>query len=372
MDVYRVLQLFLAWFLRTPVLFGTLLAGLSAPATSHDNEINSSQTPNTAVAAIQTPAPSGSAQLQAAEAAVELNEHDAKLLALPTTRDHIGRVVVPVMVNDQGPFRFIVDTGANHSTISPGLVQRLGLKSAEASSILLDGITGTTQVSYVVVDRLQAGDLTMTATALPIVWAPVMAGADGILGAAGLEEKSLLVDFQRNRVVISRAVEAVVRRDAMKLHAVRLTRGLITLETRVGHVPVIAVLDTGSERTLGNIALRDALTKMPSSDRAVVQITSVYGATKEVEEGEIRACPPISLDTMRITDVAVVFGRFHIFKVWGMENRPAMIIGMDVLGTLATLGIDFKSQDVYFAGARVGNPFTPMNAGALGEQVQKH
>ena len=55
------------------------------------------------------PAPSASA------------EKDDLLFASPTTRDHIGRVVVPVTLNGQGPFRFIVDTGANHSTISPQL-----------------------------------------------------------------------------------------------------------------------------------------------------------------------------------------------------------------------------------------------------------
>src|SRR5882762_5004656 len=142
---------------------------------------------------------------------------DALLFASPTTRDHIGRVVVPVMVNGQGPFRFIVDTGANHSTISPRLARELGLKPAEEASIILDGITGTAQVSFVTIDRLQAGDLTMGRTDLPVVWAPVMAGADGILGAAGLTEKSLVIDFQRNRVAISRGVKAEVRAKATRI-----------------------------------------------------------------------------------------------------------------------------------------------------------
>jgi CheY-like chemotaxis protein len=101
---------------------------------------------------------------------------DALLFASPTTRDHIGRVVVPVMVNGRGPFRFIVDTGANRSTISPRLVRELGLKPAAEASIILDGITGTAQVSFVTIDRLQAGDLTIGSTDLPVVWAPVMAG----------------------------------------------------------------------------------------------------------------------------------------------------------------------------------------------------
>src|SRR5487761_1383015 len=44
------------------------------------------------------------------------------LFACPTSLDHIGRIVASVMVDGRGPFRFIIDSGANHSTISPHLV----------------------------------------------------------------------------------------------------------------------------------------------------------------------------------------------------------------------------------------------------------
>jgi predicted aspartyl protease len=278
--------------------------------------------------------------------------HDEALLfASPTTRDHIGRVIVPVMINGRGPFRFIVDTGANHSTISPGLVQTLGLQPSEAASVVLDGITGSAQVTFVKVDRLQAGEMTIEGTALPVVSADVMSGADGILGAAGFTTKSLMVDFQHNRVAIARSVATGVRAEAMKVKGVRLMHGLITLEARVGGVRVQAVIDTGSERTLGNVALRDAL-RMPGRPGAVVQVTSVYGATEKIEAGEIRIAPTIAIDSLRITDVAIVYGDFHIFKVWEMADKPALIIGMDVLGTVPALGIDFETHDVYLAGVR--------------------
>jgi hypothetical protein len=284
---------------------------------------------------------------------------DAALLASPTTRDHIGRVVVPVMINGQGPFRFIVDTGASHSTISPGLVHALGLKPTEVPSILLQGITGSAQVAGVTIDRLQAGALTVSGTPMPVVWAPVMAGADGILGAAGLGEQSLEVDFQHNRVVIAPVVDSAMRADSMRVHGLRLTDGLLTLDTHVGHVPVRAVVDTGSPRTLGNLALRDAM-GIRRTAGVMARVTSVYGATEDVERGEVIAAPVISVGSLRIVDVELVCGDFHIFKVWKMENKPAMIIGMDVLGTVASLGIDFKNQDVYLASARVtGDPFRP-------------
>jgi predicted aspartyl protease len=274
------------------------------------------------------------------------------------------------MINDRGPFRFIVDTGANHSTISPGLARELGLTPTQAPSIVLDGITGSAQVSFVTIDRLQAGDLTIESTALPVVWAPVMAGAQGILGAAGLTEKSLLVDFQRNRVTISRAVEVAVRAKSMKVHAVRLGGGLMTLETRVGGIPVRAVIDTGAERTLGNLALRNAL-RARRTRGVLATLTSVYGATQDVESGEIQIVPPIIIESLRITDVAMVFGDFHIFNVWGMHDKPAMIIGMDVLGTVDSLSIDFKNQDVYVGAARGKNDVFSVMRGMTAETAQK-
>lgn len=295
--------------------------------------------------------PSAAPPVMAARAAIAPARQGSLLFASPTTRDHVGRVTVPVTINGKGPFRFIVDTGANHSTITPDLVQKLGLQPSEAASIVLDGITGSAQVTFVNIDRLQAGEMTIEATAMPVVSADIMGGADGILGAAGFTTNSLMVDFQHNRVAISRNVAAAVRTEAQKVHALRQAHGLITLETRVGGVPVLAVIDTGSERTLGNLALRDAL-RMPGRPAAVAQVTSVYGATEKIEAGEIRIAPTIVIQSLRIIDVAIVYGDFHIFKVWEMTDKPAMIIGMDVLGTVPALGIDFERQDVYLAGVR--------------------
>jgi predicted aspartyl protease len=293
----------------------------------------------------------------------------ASLFALPTTHDHIGRVVVAAMVNGKGPFRFIVDTGATNSTVTPGLVHALGLQPSEVRSIVLNGITGTAQVSAVTLDSLQAGDLTVDQLVAPVVWAPVMAGADGILGAAGLTGRSLSVDFERNRVRISRGVEMAVRAEALKIHATSVTHGLITLSMQVGGVRALAVIDTGSERTLGNPALRDAL-KLRTRTGAEALVTSVYGATEQVERGEIWVAPIILIDSLRINGVQVVYGDFHIFKVWGMQNTPAMIVGMDILGTVGSLGIDFKNEDVYFTSSRANTTtFTP--TGNLSSTLQK-
>jgi predicted aspartyl protease len=292
-----------------------------------------------------------------------LSRDESLLFALPTTRDHVGRVVVAAIVNGKGPFRFIVDTGATHSTITPDLMRALGLTPTDMPTIVLNGITGTAQVSAVTLDKLQTGDLSVDGLLVPVVESQVMVGADGIFGAAGLTQKSLSVDFLRNRVEISGTVKAAVRAEALRLHATRVTHGLMILPMQVGGVHAFAVIDTGSERTLGNLALRDALNERRRPG-TVAQVTSVYGATAQVEPGEIWRVPTLIIDTLRINDVNVVYGDFHIFKVWDLQSKPAMIIGMDVLGTVSSLGIDFKNQDVYLTNSTVA-PRTFAQPGVL-------
>ena len=56
--------------------------------------------------------------------------------------------------------------------------------------------------------------------------------------------------------------------------------------------------------------------------------------------------PLIDLGAIKIGGVALVFGDFHIFQAWGMTDRPAMILGMDVLGTVNAFAIDFPHDEI--------------------------
>jgi predicted aspartyl protease len=276
------------------------------------------------------------------------SDSDSPLFASPTRLDRIGRIMVPVMINGQGPFKLVVDTGASHSTISTQLAETLKLVPAEDSGVRVNGITGSALLPTVEVDRLQAGDLVIEHAHLPVIWTPVMADADGILGVAGLKDERLLVDFRHDRVVITRSFGRAALTNFLKISAKRVSGGLLMIPGRMGGVSVKAIIDTGSERTLGNRALQEALrARARRHDPTVDGITNVYGATSEISPGELEVAPPIKLDTVTLARVTVCYGDFHIFKVWDLEKEPAVIVGMDVLGTVYALGIDFAKSELY-------------------------
>jgi hypothetical protein len=48
----------------------------------------------------------------------------------------------------------------------------------------------------------------------------------------------------------------------------------------------------------------------------------------------------------------VIFADFHVFKLWGLDQEPAMLIGMDMLGVLERLVIDYRRNEVSMYGER--------------------
>src|SRR5262245_20212298 len=98
------------------------------------------------------------AVLEAAPArACESIDPGAPNVAGTTSKDSVGRAVALVSINGQGPFRFIIDTGANRSVLSRTLAERLGL--APSGEGVVHSIDGAEPATLVHVESLSFGDL---------------------------------------------------------------------------------------------------------------------------------------------------------------------------------------------------------------------
>jgi predicted aspartyl protease len=268
----------------------------------------------------------------------------ADLYAAPTTMDHIGRVIAPVMINGQGPFRFVVDTGANYSVVTRDLARRLALAPNSGDGVRLNGVTGAQQVPTVSIDKLEVGDLTRRNLNLPVLES-VMSAADGILGMDEFEDMRLVVDFVRNRINISRS-RGQRATGSFLSSPVHLRFGHLMVATvEIGGVVTRAVIDTGAQRTLGNLALRDALVRHHHGGGRSER-TDVFGVTDSVQEGEYADTPPITVGNAQLSTVVVTYGDIYVFKLWSLDKTPSLLLGMDVLGVLDTLIVDYKLKEI--------------------------
>jgi predicted aspartyl protease len=283
--------------------------------------------------------------LSPAPARAELSE-DEHLYVAPTDEDGIGRIAAPVMINGQGPFRFILDTGANQSVLTKRVVDAVGLTLVPESQLMLHGVTGSLVVQAAKVDSLQTGDLIQSDLKVAVLNS-VMGGADGILGTQGFEGLRVTVEFNRDRISIERSRGQRARHNEGRIPAKTRFGRLLVVNGHVGAIRVKAVIDTGAQMTLGNIALRDALLRRRKNNHGD-QDVRVVGLDETSQIGRYLRTPMIRLGEAEIEGVPIVYGDIHVFKMWELQEEPALLVGMDILGSLEKLVIDYRREEIQF------------------------
>ena len=269
----------------------------------------------------------------------------------PTRRDEIGRIWAPVLINGRGPFRLVLDTGASSSGVTAMVALALGIPTDESPPVTLRGVTGEATVPTIKVDTLSVGDLSVDSPVLPIV-PDALGGAEGILGSEGLKNKRIFIDFHHDQISITYSRDERASRGFLTV-PFRLIHGeLIVIDATVGQIHTKAIIDTGGQTTIGNLALRDALQERNLGFHG--RPDQIIGATRAVEKGELIDTPAIAMGNVSIRDYGVTYADVYIFKHWKFTSEPAIMIGMDALGTLDTLIIDYRRKELQIRTAKPG------------------
>ncbi len=260
----------------------------------------------------------------------------------PTQRDRIGRIWAPVMLNGQGPFRLVLDTGANRSVIVDRVAEALGESARSKARLQVRGVTGTAVVPVARVETMEIGDLLLAPVDLPIV-PDVFGGADGVLGNEGLLDKRIVIDFRRDLISIKRSWREPPGPEFQTLPITFRQSHLLVVDVLIGRVSAKAVIDTGAPDTLGNTALLEAL-KRSARDAPDAEIV---GVTLDVELGKRVPVPTIRMQNILIRGATMTFSDVHIFRHWRMTREPTMLLGMDVLGVLDQVIIDYATRELH-------------------------
>jgi predicted aspartyl protease len=265
----------------------------------------------------------------------------------PNTRDRIGRIWAPVTINGKGPFRLVLDTSANSSAVIPSVADRLGITPHPTGRVKLIGVTGTAVVETIEIESMSAGELSFGSSKLPIV-ADVFGGAEGVLGPKGFSDKRIFIDFRNDLIRIARSNGKAAEPGFTRIPVTTNRNQLLMFYILVGGVKTQAILSTGGPQTLGNSALREALLKRA---REGVE-ADVVGVTLDIVQGQSIAVPPIVLGDLVIRNTRITFADTVIFEQWKLTREPAMLIGMNVIGALDALAIDYKMQELQLRARR--------------------
>ncbi len=219
----------------------------------------------------------------------------------------------------------------------------LGIPLDQSPPVMLRGVTGSATVPTIKVNNLSVGELDMVATVLPIV-PDALGGAEGILGYEGLSNKRIFIDFRHDKITISYSRDDRTGLGFIKVPFKSLRGQLIVVGVMIDQIRVKAIIDTGGQTTIANLALRDALARHRRQLKGTPD--QIVGATKDIQEGEVIPMPAIDFGSIQIKDSGVTFGDLFIFKQWDLTEEPAILIGMDALGLFDALVIDYRRHEL--------------------------
>ena len=260
------------------------------------------------------------------------------------------RLNVDVHVNGRGPYRFVVDSGADTSVVGLRIVRDLQLPLGTPAT--LNGMTERSIVDRVKVESLSLGPTTIEDLQLPALNEGDV-GGQGMIGIDALVRQRILMDFEKRQIKVEDAnTPAKAMADEIVVTARRSRGQLILTHVRASGFSLDAVIDTGAEMTIGNPLLRAKLVRRHQK----FELVKAIGVTGKELELEVAVIPELQIGGILIRNLPVAFADLPPFHVFGIADEPALFLGTDVLQTFRKVSLDFRARKVRFQLRRCSTP----------------
>ena len=262
-----------------------------------------------------------------------------------TGKDTAGRAVALIDINGEGPFRFILDTGANRSVLSQALATRLGLSQSGVG--VVHSVDSAELAVLVNVESLSFGTLRLSGGETPVLDSPMLDGEHGLLGVDGMAGRLLHVDFTKNCVEIYEDAAPISTKGWLSVPARVRFGSLLMVQGEIMGVRVNVLIDTGSDISLANEHFREALLTVGA--RSIEYRNGhAFTAGRPIVLARRVWTPRLFLGRTVVENVNAYIGDFHIFDLWGLQDEPTLLIGMDVLARAREMAIDYENGVVHF------------------------
>ncbi|HYD26588.1 retroviral-like aspartic protease family protein [Brevundimonas sp.] len=280
----------------------------------------------------------------------ESGEAEPRLLA-----NLLTRMALRVTINGRRGAVFVLDTGAGRTVISEDLAQAWNLPARPP--LLVHGLTAAQLAPSVHIERLGVGRRRIEDLQAPVFPRSVLA-ADGLLGLDVLGRFRLDLDIAARRVQLTPSGPDVVAVGSAGHRATRLRSqerparhgryGALILTGFAEDREIDVFVDTGAQYSIGNLALLAAV----GGDPAGLERTTVYGVTGQILAAASGRVRDLRLGPHRLGPTPLLFADLHAFQVLELIERPALLIGADLLYRFREVTLDYGRSRMAFRGLR--------------------
>jgi predicted aspartyl protease len=253
-------------------------------------------------------------------------------------------ILLPVRVNDQGPFQFILDTGAGTSLLSPELAQKIGAKIIGAKEGQSAG--GKVSVSLAKVGSLAVGDtrrenIDVGIVDLSQIAKTIGAKIDGDLGYNFFNAFQITIDYNNCEIWFDdpKRVEyfGAPARATMPLRLANPAKPLILVDAYLnGRGPFQFAVDTGTSTT----AITPELAKQLGVSGSPIGPVTTGGAHVNVTAGTV---PSFAVGSAKVDNMAVVVADFFAMLSQAVGAKLDGIVGYNFLRNYKVV-IDYPDE----------------------------
>lgn len=256
------------------------------------------------------------------------------------------QLTIGVRINGKGPFRFVVDTGADRSMISEELALALHLPIGRPMKV--QGIVRSLKAKSVPVARLQFGSVVRDNIEMPIL-PRKMLQADGYLGLDAIGRQRVVFDFKHRTMQVSEPRSVWLLDGSGRGYETRISAPgygghLRSVECVVDGVFTVAFIDTGAEVSVCNGPLqRKLLEKSPAY--AGTRDISLTGVTGGTSTGRVINVKTILFGNLEFTGCELAVADLDVFKIWDLTDKPALLIGLNFLKQFSMVSVDYGRHE---------------------------
>jgi predicted aspartyl protease len=269
-------------------------------------------------------------------------------LPVAASTDTANHLTVNVQIDGHGPYRFVVDTGADRSVLAAEVSVELRLLHGQR--VLMEGAVREVATDTVLIEEFSIGSIKCRHRMVPIL-PRSMLQADGYLGLDALDGHRVIFDFKNRTLQLSaprsRIGAVLLRPNETRIRATGSSGHLRAVDCIVDGVAATAFIDTGAELSAANSLLLSALAarKPTIYQPRAITLTDVTGG--EIS-GNVAIVDKIQLQDVQFTNCPLVIADFRIFDVWGLHQQPAVLIGMNFLRQFSKVSIDYGLKELRF------------------------
>jgi predicted aspartyl protease len=265
------------------------------------------------------------------------------------------RLTTVVSINGAGPYRFLVDTGAERSLMATEIAHELALPRGR--DVLIQGIVEGQRGELVEIGSLRMGSLVCSPLEVPVL-PRAMLGVDGFLGLDVLDRHRVIFDFGAQTLTVTKRqgffAALFEGGDEAIVHTLGSSGRLRATNCIVNGVHASAFVDTGAEVSVCSPALYDILEKRAANLQLVGGPVVLSGVTGGTVVGLGINVNSIDVGELHLVFTPLVVAPLEVFDVWGLKGQPALLFGMDCLRRFRKVSIDYGRKELRFEVASAG------------------